>query len=222
MLLYVNGGLYLNTIKIFCPSCGAHIEAGDVPEVEYGECAECGEEFLIPRKVYETVPHKILPIMQILPSLSILLTSDLKAGGERRRFMALAGSVILALGVFCPLIKVPMLGTINSFQNGKGDGVVVLLLAALAFLCAGRGLYRLLLLPWGGAALLLGNAFYRTLALLREAKAASAAELEGNPFAGLAEMVIGSVELQWGWAVMAIGLLLIISAVVMPKDLQSV
>ena len=46
--------------------------------------------------------------------------------------MGLAGSLILVLGAFCPLISVPIMGSINYFQNGKGDGVAIVVLAFIS------------------------------------------------------------------------------------------
>src|SRR5688572_6811275 len=44
------------------------------------------------------------------------------------QMIALAGSAALFFGVFAPLISVPFLGTMNYFQNGRGDGVIILAL----------------------------------------------------------------------------------------------
>lgn len=52
---------------------------------------------------------------------------------DRRQMLGLIGSVVVALGVFAPLVRVPFLGHLTYFQNGQGDGVIVLL-------CAGVGL----------------------------------------------------------------------------------
>ena len=43
------------------------------------------------------------------------------------------------------------------------------------------------------------------------------AELEGNPFAGIAEAMVGTIQLQWGWAVMVIGIVLLVSSCLMPN-----
>jgi len=41
------------------------------------------------------------------------------------------GSILLAFGVFAPLVSIPMLGHLNYFRNGQGDGVIVLILAGV-------------------------------------------------------------------------------------------
>ena len=43
----------------------------------------------------------------------------------------------MAIGVFLPLLSMPIVGSINYFQNGRGDGVIVLVLAAI-LLCSSK------------------------------------------------------------------------------------
>jgi DNA-directed RNA polymerase subunit RPC12/RpoP len=49
-----------------------------------------------------------------------------------RQIIGLVGSLILLLGVFAPIAKVPIYGSINYFMNGKGDGTLVFFFAAIA------------------------------------------------------------------------------------------
>jgi hypothetical protein len=43
-------------------------------------------------------------------------------------------------------------------------------------------------------------------------------ELKDNPFRGLADLAVQSVQLQWGWAVLVIGIVFLIVAAAM-KDI---
>lgn len=52
----------------------------------------------------------------------------------------------------------------------------------------------------------------RLLQVVNEAKASMEAELAGNPFAGLAEGLLNTVQLQWGWVFLLVGSVLVISA----------
>lgn len=49
-----------------------------------------------------------------------------------RQIIGLVGCLILFLGVFAPIAKVPVFGSINYFMNGKGDGALVFFFAAIA------------------------------------------------------------------------------------------
>ncbi len=51
---------------------------------------------------------------------------------NNRRLLGILGSAILFIGVFMPIVKVPIVGDINYFQNGRGDGVIVLALAVIS------------------------------------------------------------------------------------------
>ncbi|NBR77653.1 MAG: hypothetical protein EBT76_02505 [Microbacteriaceae bacterium] len=53
---------------------------------------------------------------------------------DRRQLFGLLGSGLLILGTFVPLISVPLLGTMNYFANGKGDGIFIIGYSALALL----------------------------------------------------------------------------------------
>ena len=42
-------------------------------------------------------------------------------------------------------------------------------------------------------------------------------DLKDNPFRGLADIAVQSIQLQWGWAVLVIGVVLLVAAAAM-KD----
>lgn len=132
-----------------------------------------------------------------------------------RQLIAVLGAVLLMVGAFAPLISVPVVGSISYFANGKGDGVFVAGLGAVALLAALAGKYRIL--PVGGisALLLLGITYYRLQSGLSRARAAMEAELAGNPFRGLADGMMQAVQIQWGFGVILIGALMLIAAGVM-------
>lgn len=126
--------------------------------------------------------------------------------------LALSGAVLLVVGLFCPIVTLPFLGNINLFNDGTN--VIALALLALAVVGAAMALNnREQDAFWPGAAagaILLyhfANLQYR-LSQMR----AQMSELEGNPFAGMAKAAVGSVQLQWGWLVLAAGAGLLIYA----------
>jgi hypothetical protein len=50
-----------------------------------------------------------------------------------------------------PIISAPIVGSMNYFQNGRGDGALVMCFALLALLFVGRRSYRLLWIPGAGS-----------------------------------------------------------------------
>lgn len=119
--------------------------------------------------------------------------------------IALAGSAILFVGAFMPIVSLPIVGSMNYFQNGRGDGVLIVVLAAATAFLAMTGRTRHVLWTGLAAAAMLLFTFIRFQTKMSEAKSSMEAELAGNPFRGLAEAAVGSVQLQWGWAVLLIG-----------------
>jgi hypothetical protein len=65
------------------------------------------------------------------------------------------GSALLFLGVFLPIVKLPIVGDLNYFANGRGDGVIVLVLAVISFgLVLFRCYWELWITGFGAAAVL--------------------------------------------------------------------
>jgi hypothetical protein len=114
--------------------------------------------------------------------------------------------------VFAPIFSVPLLGTINYFQNGKGDGVIVLVLAIVSVALALVKLYKGLLLTGGGTIAILVFTLFNFQSKMSDLQSSMEKELAGNPFAGFGQAVLNSIQLEWGWAVLIIGACLVIAA----------
>ena len=119
--------------------------------------------------------------------------------------LALIGAGILFVGAFMPIVSMPIVGSINYFQNGKGDGVIIVLLAITTAVLAMTDRVRRVVWTGGLAAAILAVTFFRFQSKMSEARAEMQSELAGNPFRGLAKAAMGSVQLQWGWAALLIG-----------------
>jgi hypothetical protein len=134
--------------------------------------------------------------------------------------LGIVGSLVLVLGVFSPLISVPIMGTMNYFQNGKGDGVIILFLALISLLLSASRQYRGLWLTGLCSAGCLAFTFINFQMGLNKMKSEMATELADNPFAGLANLAAQSVQMQWGWAVLITGIALILVAAAMKPQTQ--
>jgi hypothetical protein len=114
--------------------------------------------------------------------------------------LGIVGSLVLVLGVFSPLISHPIMGTINYFHNGKGDGVIVLVLAGISLLLSLSRIYGGLWftgLLSGGC---LAFTFIRFWTALDEMKSE-------NPL-----LATGGIQMQWGWAILTAGVLMVLAA----------
>jgi hypothetical protein len=124
---------------------------------------------------------------------------------NRQQIFGYSGAAILALGTFTPIVNLPIVGSVNYFNNGQGDGVFILLLAVAAAALTGFGKVKLLWIPGALSAILLLITFSRFIQVINDAKSQLTDSLEGNPFAGLATGLMNSIQLQWGWMFLFIG-----------------
>src|SRR5262245_51344079 len=71
-----------------------------------------------------------------------------EASGQSRAIvkliLGLSGSLFLFIGAFLPLLSLPFLGTLTYFNNGQGDGVVILALAGVSAVLVAMKKYDLL------------------------------------------------------------------------------
>ena len=128
--------------------------------------------------------------------------------------LGLTGVGLLFLGVFAPLVYVPIIGDINYFQNGKGDGVIILIIAAVATVSILLKKYRSLWIESVATLAVLAYTFFDFQDRLEKAQAQLNSNLTDNPFAGLGEMTLNMVQIQWGWGVLVFGaILLLVTAI---------
>lgn len=211
-----------------CPRCGAKRQGGT-------ECPHCGVIYANAERRQQEKEAAMAAVAR-----SVLVTNCRVCHGEisvnaptcphcgevfqaarsrwpLRDLLGYGGAGLLALGVFLPMVRLPMLGTMNLFNNGHGKGLIILALAAASF--AAVALRRhVALYGTGGASLaMLTHTLYTLNKIKNDARADFTKDLAGNPFAGLAEMAIEATQLQWGWAVLFAGAALLIVAAALPK-----
>jgi hypothetical protein len=131
---------------------------------------------------------------------------------ENRFGLGIVGSLVLMLGVFVPIVHIPIVGSQNYFQNGHGDGVIILMLALLSLLLTIGRKFRGLVATSLISLALLGFTFLNFQARLAHVRAQMNEQLADNPFRGLGEAMLGSVQLQWGWVVLLVGAVLLLLA----------
>ena len=137
---------------------------------------------------------------------------------NRKQLFGLIGSIVLFVGVFAPVVSVPIVGNMNYFQNGKGDGTIILIFAAISFVLALIKKYKGLWFTGLGSIGIMLFTFINFHYRMSQVKAKMEAELRSNPFRGLADMTLQSVQLQWGWALLIVGAVLIIASAAMKED----
>ena len=132
--------------------------------------------------------------------------------------VGLVGSVLLFVGVFIPIVSSPIFGSITYFNNGNGDGVLVLVLASVSALATIAGYYGTLWVTGAGSLGLVVFSLVSAIIRLPKLKTEVQSDLANNPFHGLADVAINSVQIQVGWAVLLMGALLLITCAALSAD----
>ncbi len=177
--------------SLTCPSCGVVLELPPDFRSRNATCAACGGS--IP--VSEARRSESRPARRNTP---LVTPTSQHAHGpilSAYQIVGLSGSAVLLTGAFLPIVRVPLIGTLNYFHNGWGDGtfIVVLSLAAAFFSVTRRPrtLWAIGLLSVALLAFTFTNFRVHLDQMLEESD-------PGSP-------VLAVVELQWGWPVLLIG-----------------
>lgn len=131
---------------------------------------------------------------------------------DRRQIIGVAGAATLFVGVFLPIVSLPIVGAQNYFQNGRGDGTILLVIAGIALLATLAKRFTWVSIAGIVSLALLGYTFIVFRSRIAEMRAAMERDLADNPFRGIGEAMMQSVQLQWGWAVLVVGALLLCAA----------
>lgn len=137
---------------------------------------------------------------------------------KKKQLLGLVGAGLLAVGVFMPIVSIPIVGSINYLYNGRGDGIIILALALLSgilILCKRlRGLIvaGFLSLAVMGFTLCL---FFARINNLKDDLAKS-----DNIFKGLGQAIMATVQIQWGWVPLVAGGFLVLAAGLLKDELR--
>jgi hypothetical protein len=121
-----------------------------------------------------------------------------------------AGALLLFLGSFAPLVRFPVVGSISAVRDGSGDGLIFIALSIASGILMFRKAYSWLWLTGFGAGAILLIEFLAIQWKINQIKSEMDSRLEGNPFRGLADAFVQSIQIEWGWAILflAVGLIL--------------
>lgn len=140
---------------------------------------------------------------------------------KRKLILALAGAALLVVGVFLPIVSMPMVGSVNYFANGRGDGIIIIILAAAAAALALTRKFKFVTFVGLASLALVTFTLFRLISGLNTARAEMEKSLAGNPFKGLGDAFLSSIQVQWGWLPLVVGSFLVMAAgLVAPEMLK--
>ena len=138
---------------------------------------------------------------------------------KTEQLLGIIGSIIIFVGVFAPIVSVPIMGNMNYIQSGKGDGIILLVLAIVTLALVLTKHYRGLWFTGFGSLGVMLFTFISFQSKMSQMKSQMESQLAGNPFRGLADMAMQSVQLQWGWALLIVGAGLVIASAALKEEL---
>lgn len=127
------------------------------------------------------------------------------------------GVGLLLLGIFCPIVSLPVVGTLSYFRNGSEEGIALLGLSIASIFCLIRRKFAWLYGTGLWALVLVVAPFLHLQNKLIEIKSEANRELVGNPFRGLADLAMESTQLQWGWVILFLGVTLLLTSAYLQK-----
>jgi hypothetical protein len=179
------------------------------PEEKREETASAVVSYRSAEEGASTQPHS---------SNQTLPVRDLNFSINPLQVMGLVGAFLLMVGVFTPIISLPIVGDMNYFQNGQGDGVYVLILAAVSLVPIFLNRYQWLWITGLLALTLIAATLLQFVWVIAQLRQAVTEEASDNLFAGLAELLVDAVQIQWGWVLLITGALLILVAATLGGD----
>ncbi|MGB8989707.1 MAG: hypothetical protein WCC37_24130, partial [Candidatus Sulfotelmatobacter sp.] len=102
---------------MFCKFCGR-----EIPEklTSAGFCPFCGKTLTEADR-----PTLEIPRTDEQPSQAEFLAGAANEKSSRtKQILAILGALLLFVGVFLPIVSMPIVGSLNYFHNGQGDGTI--------------------------------------------------------------------------------------------------
>ncbi len=202
------------------------LDAPQVPNLDAAEYIFRGLQKLQPQTIYETVVYgrqqgKVFAswsrryILQERPSdwvpeydsaaeapnsypVAVQLEDGKTLKLDLVRLMGFGGVICLLIGSFSPIVSFGPI-SVTFFQQGSYEGILLLILAVASAILLAKQNFVWLWATAANAGLLVALSFLGRLYMIQEAKSKLETEMAGNPFRGLADLAMQSLQLQWGW-----------------------
>lgn len=130
----------------------------------------------------------------------------------QRQVIGFLSCALIILGIFAPVVSLPVIGSLSYFRIGQSDCVILLILVAVSgILIFSKRLQGLWLTGTASIAIILFTLVDLT-AHIEATRVAFERDMQGGPLVGLGIFAGESVQLQWGWGLLFVGALAILVA----------
>ena len=141
-----------------------------------------------------------------------------------RKFVGLIGSLALFIGVFTPTFSYSVFfteGNVHYFDNDPDAGIIILILAGISLLLVLTGKFQGLWLTGLGSLAVLLFTFSYFQGWLPQTDPES--EIASHPFftPEAMDQIARTLKLEWGWAVLILGVAFVITPAAMKDDAYS-
>jgi len=143
----------------------------------------------------------------------------------KRQIIGAIGSIFLIIGVFAPMIKITLIGTMSFFDNSKAWGIVIVILAALSIALIIMKRPKLLWIPGIASLAIMGYTAWEAQKPMSSFKSKASRILGENLTDKVTDKVANKamnyVHIQWGLVFLILGIIMIIvAAAYVPRNRQ--
>lgn len=143
---------------------------------------------------------------------SFRTTPPIRLSKDPKEILGLIGSSLLFLGVFAPIITYPVVGSMNTFQHSYWAGPVILILAAISIFLSLTGRTNRLWMTGFLSLSMVAGIFINIQFNLAAFREKLTMRLAGKAMSSLADKALPSIQIQWGWALLVVGALLLVAS----------
>jgi len=122
-----------------------------------------------------------------------------------QRIAGLVGAVLMGIGVFLPLVSIPIMHDDSYYDISRSGAIIMLVLSGLTILISIWGRFRLMYVT----GLVAVGLMVLTYVKIDQRKTAAQSELKQRvidmPLKNLSHNLISSVGLKYGWPMMMVG-----------------
>jgi len=128
---------------------------------------------------------------------------------ENKQILGIVGVILLIAGLFLPLVKIAILGTVSFYENNQAEAIVIIALGVISIVFILAKKYSLLGFSSFAIVAVMSASGIQIARRILGARS-KAEKLLGKIADKMTDVAIDRVHIQWGLGVLLLGLLLII------------